>query len=100
MTEQPRAYTADEVRQQLLAQIRQDITYWLQQDGDERRRMEGLVFSILNIFDGTTMALPAMDIVLSPHPDDKQFHIDEGDNWYESGQVINDCMLHEEWYKK
>lgn len=99
MTNQSRAYTPEEVRDQLYGTIKANIDFWLKMDDTERLRMEGLAFSILNIFDGTTIVLPAMDIVLSPHPDDKQFHIDNDEKWYEPGQVINDCMMHEEWYK-
>jgi hypothetical protein len=60
-------------------------------------KLEGLAFSILNIFDGTT-GLPAMDIVLSPHPEDKDFALSEGERWYEEGMIINDCYLHELFY--
>ena len=97
---EPQPYTAEEVRQQVLDLMRAYIGVWLKEDREtERERMEGLVFSILNIFDGTTLDLPAMDIVLRPHADDKQFFIDEGQRWYEDGMVINDCLLHEEWHK-
>jgi hypothetical protein len=58
-------------------------------------RCKGLVFSILVVLDGGNAGFPALDISLSPHPDDKQFHIDQGDNWFESGMIINDCQLHE-----
>lgn len=60
---------------------------------------EGVAFSILNILDGTTMSLPAFNLTLSPHPDDKEFLQGEGENWYEDGTVINDdVMLHEMFY--
>ena len=98
---EPRAYTADEVRQQLLDHMRAISRYWAKQpDQTVAEKCDGLCFSILNIFDGTSMGLPAMDISLSPHEDDKEFNRSEGDNWYEPGQVINDCMMHEEWYIK
>jgi len=42
--------------------------------------------SILNIFDGTTITLPAMNIALDPHPEDKETHRGEGTNWYEPGR--------------
>ena len=97
---EPQPYTAEEVRQKMLSLMRAYIGVWLKEDrATERERMEGLVFSILNIFDGTTPDLPAMDIVLRPHPDNRQFAIDEGERWYEDGMVINDCLLHEAWRK-
>ena len=94
-----RAYTEDEVREQFLAHIRHLARYWatIPDRQTPLERCEGLAFSILNIFDGTT-DLPAFDIVLSPHPDDKAFHQSEGKNWYEPGMMINDCMLHELFY--
>ncbi len=98
-TTEPRAYTAEEVREQFLGQMRALAHYWSGVGGTEREMLDGLCFSILNIFDGTSMALPAMDLVLRPHADDMEFHKAEGDNWYEPGQVINDTMMHEEFYK-
>ena len=93
---EPRAYTAEEVREQLLAHLREVAHYWSRvPDQTPREMCDGVVFSVLNIFDGTTVGLPAMDILLSPHPDDKEFRISEGDNWYEDRQHINDCYLHE-----
>jgi|TARA_Y100000310_G_scaffold54727_1_gene50147 hypothetical protein len=79
-----------------LAQLKRHAKYWAdQEDITCRERCDGVIFSILNIFDGTTM-LPAMDIVLRPHPDDKAHCQSEGLNWYEDGMIINsDCMLHE-----
>lgn len=62
-------------------------------------KCEGVAFSILNIFDGTTM-LPSFDISLSPHPNDKEYCIENNENWYEPGMVINNCMLHELFVKK
>ena len=94
-----RAYTAEEVREQLLDHIRNLARFWATTENRQTtlERCEGLAFSILNIFDGTT-EFPALDIVLAPHPDDTEFHQSEGENWYEPGMMINDCMLHELFY--
>jgi hypothetical protein len=32
-----------------------------------------------------------MDISLSPHPDDKEYHKSLHEDWYEDGMIINDC---------
>lgn len=95
-----RAHTAEEVREQLLEHIRHLAEYWATTPDRQTalERCEGVAFSILNIFDGTA-GLPAFDIVLSPHPDDKEYHQREGENRYEPGMVINDCMLHEMFYR-
>lgn len=100
MTTQPRAYTEAEVRQSFLNYIHLMVDYWDTVDSrPTKEKLSGLAFSILNIFDGTTVAFPAMNISLAPHKDDKQYHIDEGSNWFEPNMVINgDVLLHEQWY--
>jgi hypothetical protein len=106
---EPRAYTKEEVRKQLLDSIRGLINHWEESaksgrldnrpEGRTKAAMNGLAFSILNIFDGTSMSLPSFDLVLRPHEDDKKFNIENGSNWFEDGQVINDDLyLHEIWH--
>ncbi len=95
-----RAFTKVEAKDAFLTHIRALIDYWSRVDGqNEKEKLSGLAFSILNIFDGTTIALPAMDIVLRPHKSDKQFCKENGENWWVAGMVINDeATLHEEFY--
>jgi hypothetical protein len=58
-------------------------------------------FSILNILDGTTVGLPAFDVVARPHPNDKADCIAESQRWIEDGMVINsDVYMHEMYYNK
>lgn len=91
-----RAKTAEEARKDFLDQIRVYVDYWSGADSD-RWRLNGLAFSILNMLDGTS-GLPSFDLVLRPHPDDQEFCEQEGEDWYEPGQVINaDVYLHELW---
>jgi hypothetical protein len=98
---EPRAKTVEEVREEFLDNIREVARYWAKlPDRTAQERCDGLAFSILNIFDGTTMSLPAMDISLAPHEDDKAFNQNEGENCFEPGMVINDCMLHEMYYRE
>ena len=95
-----RAKTEQEVREQFLEYISHLVEYWSEQKNrTDKEKCNGLVFSILNIFDGTSSEFPAMDVLLSPHPEDKAFHQKEGKNWFESGMMINNCMLHELWGK-
>ena len=97
----PRAKTAEEVRAEFLDHLHSVADYWsMLRSDDAKAACDGLVFSILNVFDGTSAALPAMDIVLRPHGDDKDFCIKENEDWYEPGMVINECHMHDEWYKK
>jgi len=103
----PEPYTVEEVRLQLFNQLYTMIRYWSAAAKDyevipgindtEEARMEGLVFSLLANLDGCSLPLPAIDLCLAPCPEDKAYNIEHGDKWYERGQVINDCSLHEEW---
>ena len=96
-----RAKTAEEVRKELLESIRVLVGYWSRQNMPELEKIEGVAFSILNIIDGTSRGLPSIDLTLRPHPDDKQYAIDNGDDYYEDGMVINaDCYLHDEYLPK
>ena len=80
--------------------IKNSINYWSKlDDRNTKEKLEGLAFSILNIFDGTSSDMPALDIVLRPHEDDKKFREEEGDDYFVDGMCINDeSMLHEEFY--
>src|SRR6185503_17275055 len=89
------AYTVEEARENFLQNLKAICSYWSQVEGrTELEKCEGVAFSMMNIFDGTSAGLPIMDIVLRPHPEDKQFHIDNGEKYYEDGQIINDCHMH------
>ena len=97
-----RARTEDEVRRDFIEQLHCLVSYWIMvPDKTPREMCNGLAFSILNIFDGTTPGFPAMDIVLRPHPSDKEYCQENDENWYEDGMVINEyCHLHDMYYKR
>lgn len=95
-----KAKTVEEVREDLLNHIRALAQYWAGlPNKTDLEKCNGLAFSILNIFDGTS-SLPAFDIHVAPHPNDKQYAIDNGVDYYEPGMMINDCLLHEMYYEK
>lgn len=99
MNNTSRAKTDIEVREEFLSKLRELAIYWANTEGTTSlEKCEGVVFSILNIFDGTSCGLPAMDISLSPHESDKEYAIEKSENWYESGMVINNTMMHEKFY--
>lgn len=107
MNDKPRAMTSEEMRGVILGHIRSTLEYWTTvkldkvdiENGDElRHRMNGLVFSILVMFDGGASGIPTLNIIPSPHPSDEEFHKNEGTNWW-SEIVINECELHGSWYK-
>jgi hypothetical protein len=97
-----KAITKEEATDAFLDHCRTIVKYWAKQDKDStvEEMISGAVFSVLTAIDGCS-DLPSMDLVLRPHPDDKQDYIDGGDNWVVDGMVINDdCMLHDNFYPK
>jgi hypothetical protein len=75
------------------------IKYWDSQKGmTSAEKLDGLAFSFLTLIDGSTLNMPAMNIVLRPHPDDKQFLIMNDEDWFVDGMTINDdATMHDEW---
>lgn len=105
MTE-PRAVTADELRDRLLDHIRTMAAYWAKlPDVDRatgkpitiRDRCDGVAFSILAALDGSSGALPGFDLIARPHESDKAYCQANRENWIEPNTVISD-MLHEHFY--
>jgi hypothetical protein len=97
-----RAYTADEIRKEFLNSIQGYIWYCEElKDKTTKQKLELLAFSILNIIDGTSANFPAsLDLVVRVAPEDKDYHIDIEENWYEDGTVINESTyLHDCWQK-
>ena len=104
MTE-PRAYTPDEVRDQLIEHVWTMIRYWGGHDGSnvaaDRPKddcLSGLAHSILVMLDGCAMDLPAFKLQVDPHPEDEAYLREQGENFYPVGLVIED-MLHEHLYR-
>jgi hypothetical protein len=101
MNNTPRAKTEKEVREEFIFIIQNLTKYWARQENlSVNSRCEGVAFSILCLFDGINMDFPAVDLVLNPHPDDKEYYIENDENWYESGIIINNTMLHEMLFNK
>lgn len=95
-----RPFTVEEMRDAFLGTLRAYARYWgslVDQTIDER--LDGLAFSFLNMLDGTSMSLPAFDLVPHPHPDDEAFLRDEGLNWWTTEPINGDVMLHELFVK-
>lgn len=97
-TEEPRAKTAEEMRNAFLQQIAGLARYWASLPNKTKAEaVDGVVFSILVLLDGGSGGMPAHNVIPAPHPEDKDFHISEGENWVPAGVVINECQLHELW---
>lgn len=84
-----RTYTEEEMREQFLGHLRNLAYYWSNVPNNTAlERTQGMAHSILCIFDGCCGALPAFDLVVRPHEDDKQYAIDNEDDYYEDGMEI------------
>lgn len=60
---------------------------------------QGMAFSFLAMLDGSNMALPAFNLHPSPHPDDKEYHQNNSENWWGTDAINEDVMLHDIWSK-
>ncbi len=73
--------------------------YWASlPDKTSLERCNGLAFSILSMLDGCSMALPRIELVVRPHPDDQSFAQQNKEDWFIDGQVLDD-VTHEAWSK-
>ena len=92
------AYTEEEVRNKFLANAKSIAHYWAttESGGDTKERIEGAIFSLLNVIDGGSN-LPAFDLVVRPHPDDKGYYLGIGEKYYEDGMNICDGELHSQF---
>lgn len=79
-----REKTETEVQQDLIEHIWGLIRYWERDNGakSSRDKLEGLAHSILATLDGCSIELPGFAIIPNPHPDDKEYYIENGENWY------------------
>ena len=99
-----REYTMEEVREKFIRHVWSLIDYWERESNqpDVRDKLEGLAHSIFATLDGCT-SLPAFIIAPMPHKDDKQFNIDNWDNYYpENKETDVNCdigPLHEYMYQ-
>lgn len=91
----PRPYTPEEITHQLVTQFKGIADYWANQHPDNAREAtQGTVFSICSALDGSSMALPAFNLVPAPCPEDKDYHISEGQNYYVPC-LVNERGLHD-----
>lgn len=89
------AYSEKEVKDMFLKKIKSITNYWSNYEAkSNKERCEGVAFSILSLIDGCSIDFPAIDMRLAPYPDDKQCHIDNDEDYFEQGMLINDCCLH------
>lgn len=105
----PREKTVEEVRKEFLDYVWSMIDYWAGEGGSNvdpdkpvRERLSGFAHSLLATLDGCAMALPGFVVAPCPHPDDKEFCIAEGEDWYpQAPELPSDIAggLHELLYQ-
>lgn len=96
---EPRAYTTEEVRDKILSHMHNLVKFWAHESRvtDVEVKLDGLAFSILSMLDGCSINLPAFNLVPDPHPDDMEYHRENGDNWFEPTPLS--FPLHEYWHQ-
>ena len=100
--ENSREYTTDEIREKFMDHVRELINYWDNVDREtSKEKIEGFAHSLLATIDGSSMDLPGFVLAPSSHHTDKQYHIDNDDNYYPENESDSDIAgsLHERLYK-
>jgi hypothetical protein len=97
---EPRAKTTEEARAEFLNTIRALASYWGETAKTPAEAANGTAFSILALLDGCNASMPAFDVLICPHPDDRAFHIANGENYFDDETSITDGgPLHEEFHQ-
>ena len=91
----PRAHTVEECREMLFRHLLGIADYWAEVGMTRQEVARGVLHSVFVTFDGGSSNMPAFDIVPSPHPSDKAYHKDQGENYWPTKVIINECQLHD-----
>lgn len=85
-----REYTEEEVRASFLEAVRDIVQYW---ENESRtapsEKPSGVAFSILVLLDGGHGFMPGFVVAPSPHPDDKEYNREHGENWFPENHESN-----------
>ena len=94
--EEPRAFTEEEVTEQFLKKCVSIADYWGNlPNTTQQAAAEGAVFGMLAMMDGCS-DFPAVDLVIVTDPNDKEYLIEKGENYYENNVIST--MLHEMFF--
>lgn len=95
------AYTDEETAHKFVTNISGMVEYWStteENSPSQKDRMNGLVSDILSMIDGLSPNMPAMNVSMNPHEDDREYLIQMGDQFYVPERVWNtDLVLNEVW---
>lgn len=92
-----RAYTNDEARHLFLTHLAGLIEHFSTKNLSVEDALLAYTQSILSTFDGMNVAMPAYSIAVNPHPEDKEFHQKNLDNWYETTIFNNEARMRREF---
>jgi hypothetical protein len=98
-----RPFTPEECREMFMSHVRAMVRYWQNETrADRNEAIEGMAHSMLCMIDGVSGGLPAFQLIPYSHPDDKQYHIDNNENYWPDDVDIADApdCLHHMLYKK
>ena len=88
-----------EVQKNFISTIKGMAEYWDSlPDKTSKEKLDGLSFSILAMLDGCNVGFPGFKVIPFPHPDDKQYAIDNGEDYYPSTVDIAGT-LHEQYHR-
>ena len=94
--EKSRAFTEEEVTEQFLKKCVNIADYWGNlPNTTQQAAAEGAVFGMLAMMDGCS-EFPAVDLVIVTDPNDKEYLIEKGENYYENNVIST--MLHEMFF--
>ena len=101
-----REFTEEEIKEQFLDHVRMLVNYWDKETSKQTQteRLSGLAFSILSAIDGCSVSLPSFILAPLPHEDDKQYAVDNEENYYPQNHELDiKCDiaggLHDSFYK-
>jgi hypothetical protein len=92
--------TKEEARYLLLKHFANLVNYWENESSAKtsKEKLEGLLHSILVTLDGGSAGLPSYLLIPNPHPDDKQYSIENGYDYYPNQMDISGSF-HDEIFK-
>lgn len=84
-----REITCDEVENEFVDRVWNLVEYWKKiEGGTVDEKVEGVAFSILTMLDGYSGGVGYVVAPL-PHEDDKEFHLENGENYYPENHNSN-----------
>jgi len=99
-SKRPRAYTEAEIREMFIKHLWGIWEYWLKESRqpDTKDKMSGMLHSILATIDGCSGGICGFKVIPNPHPSDKDYNKERGENWFPDNIDIGGG-LHEIFYK-